>query len=51
MEDTLRLGFATRWVNRIVFRAVWVLSGWMQKNARREWNMLFGYAKAGIAYP
>lgn len=51
MEHTLKLGFATRWVNQIVFKAVWVLSGWMQKNARREWKQVVRLREGGDSLP
>lgn len=51
MEQTIRKGFATRWVSSLVYKVVWSLSGWLQKNARHQWKLLVRMREEGDTLP
>ena len=46
MQQVLRLGFTTRLVNRVVYRLVWALSGWMQRHSRESWKQVVSLREA-----
>jgi integrase len=51
MERFFSSGFATRWVSGFVFKAVWVLSGWLQRNARHRWKLVVRMREEGDTLP
>lgn len=51
MQRVMQQGFASRWVSNLVFKAVWVLSGWLEKNARHKWKMVVRMREEGGTLP
>lgn len=51
MENVLQLGFVSRCINQLLFRAVVVLSGWLQKSSRQHWKQVVLLREEGDTLP